>query len=460
VKKRSLHSFIGATVAAGAIAALLQDWHALFALSGGQLFGVAILVLLGLFSETLALNLEVGKHSGSTSIIFIPVLVSLLLFGSAAALLVMVTAGVTAELVIRKKPAIKAIFNAGQWSLACGLGGLAFDQLQGPTLLEAGGVSVDLLVPFAVYAAILVFVNNALVAGVIAISAGLPIVEVWRKVTGRSGTNVLYDLLISPISLAIAVLYLPLKVAGLLLAFLPLLFIRHSYFTNQRLQEANRDLVKALVKAIETRDPYTSGHSVRVAGLARDIAELLALPARKTDDIETAALLHDIGKIDAIYADLIQKPTDLSPSERAVIESHVTKGVELLRSLSSFPEHVLDAVRHHHEREDGRGYPDQLKAEQIPIGAKIIKICDAVDAMLSDRPYRRALSLMQVKDQLTHHAGVQFDSRIVRVVVGSTVLERHAAEIALHRAGPVQVRPLHALRSRRPMDDARFHRAT
>src|SRR5687768_4857809 len=200
LKKSTLHLFIGATVLAGATVALFQDWSALSVLSGGQVFDVGVLVLLGLFSEALSLSLEVGKSLGSTSVIFIPVLVSLLLFGPAAALLVMVVAGVTAELAIRKKPAIKAVFNAGQWSLACGLGGLVYTQLNGSTLLKTGGVSVELLLPFAAYAVVLVVVNNAAVAGVIAISGNLPIVEVWRKVTGRSGTNVLYDLLISPIS--------------------------------------------------------------------------------------------------------------------------------------------------------------------------------------------------------------------------------------------------------------------
>jgi putative nucleotidyltransferase with HDIG domain len=170
-----------------------------------------------------------------------------------------------------------------------------------------------------------------------------------------------------------------------------------------------------------------------VAGLARDIAESLNLPEDQVDDVETAALLHDIGKIDAIYVDIIQKPTDLSAAERAVIESHVIKGVELLRSVSSFPEHVLNAVRHHHEREDGRGYPDNLAGPQIPLGAKIIKICDAIDAMLSDRPYRKALELPAVKGQLVQYAGSQFDRRIVDLVVGSTILERHAAQVALHK---------------------------
>ena len=242
----------------------------------------------------------------------------------------------------------------------------------------------------------------------------------------------LYDLLISPVAFGIALLYIPLHAAGLLVAFLPLFFIRNSYFINLRLQQANKDLIKALVKAIETRDPYTSGHSLRVASLARDIAETLGLSQRQVAEVETAALLHDIGKIDAIYEDILRKPTDLSPSERSVIESHVIKGVELLRSLSSFPEEILSAVRHHHEREDGRGYPDRLRGAEIPIGSKIIKVCDAVDAMLSDRPYRKALTLQDVRNQLLRFSGTQFDGRVTEIVVSSSVLENHASEVAVH----------------------------
>lgn len=431
-KTSTLGLFIATVALLGAIAALLQDWSSLAALPTEHLFAVTVLVLLSLFSEALSWSLDVGENSSSTStIIFIPVLVGLLLFGPAAALLLMLTAGISAEVIIRKKPGIRVLFNAAQWALACGLGGIAFSWLGGTTLLHEGITSRQLLLPFAAYALILVTVNNAAVASVISINSNLPLWGVWRKVTGRSGTNVLYDLLVSPVAFAIAVLYLPLQTVGLLLAFLPLFFIRHSYLINLRLQQANRDLLRALVKAIETRDPYTSGHSLRVASLARDITEALGLPPRQIEDVETAALLHDIGKIDAIYEEIIRKPTDLSPTERLVIESHVEKGVELLRSLSSFPEEILSAVRHHHEREDGRGYPDRLRGTEIPIGAKIIKVCDAIDAMLSDRPYRKALPLSAVRGQLSQYAGSQFDMRVIDVVVSGQILERHADEVAL-----------------------------
>ena len=336
------------------------------------------------------------------------------------------------------------LFNAGQWAFACGMAGVAWDALNGTTLLTDGSASWEALLPFGFFAVILVVVNNAAVAGVVSISGDLPLSKVWKRLSGPSGANLLYDLLATPVAFGIAVLYLPLGVVGLLLAFFSLLFIRHSYFTNQRLQHANRDLLKALVKAIETRDPYTSGHSLRVASLARDIAVALGLSDRGVEEIETAALLHDIGKIDAIYVDIIQKPMELTAAERAVMESHVTKGVELLRSLSSFPEQVILAVLHHHEREDGRGYPDRLPGHEIPLGAKIIKVCDAVDAMLSDRPYRKALALADVRAQILLYAGVQFDTRIAATVCSASILERHAAEVALHHGAAAAVGPLRA----------------
>jgi energy-coupling factor transport system substrate-specific component len=162
----------------------------------------------------------------------------------------------------------------------------------------------------------------------------------------------------------------------------------------------------------------------------------LGVPERRAEDIVQAALLHDVGKIEAIYTEILSKPSALTHAERAVIESHVTKGVELLQSLSSFRREVIEAVRHHHEREDGKGYPDGLRGAEIPLGAKVISICDAVDAMLSDRPYRRALSLRAVREELETYAGVQFDSRLVAVVVNSAILEDHARDLTATTSPP------------------------
>jgi HD-GYP domain-containing protein (c-di-GMP phosphodiesterase class II) len=158
----------------------------------------------------------------------------------------------------------------------------------------------------------------------------------------------------------------------------------------------------------------------------------MGLGERTVARVEQSALLHDVGKIDAIYSEILKKPASLSTEERSIIESHVTKGVELLETLSSVPQAVILDVRHHHEREDGRGYPDGLFSQQIPIGAKIIKVSDAIDAMLSDRPYRKALDLDTVRRELSTYAGTQFDKSVVDAILDTDVLERHREAIMLH----------------------------
>ncbi len=154
---------------------------------------------------------------------------------------------------------------------------------------------------------------------------------------------------------------------------------------------------------------------------------------KKQKEVEIAAKLHDIGKIESAYTEILSKRSGLTPEEREIIESHVLKGVEVLEELSSFPKEVVAAVRGHHERVDGKGYPDGLRGAEIPIAARIIKVCDAIDAMLSDRPYRRALTLEQVREQLVIYSGLQFDLEVVKAAIEGEVLEAHQAEILLQK---------------------------
>ncbi|HKK92139.1 MAG TPA: HD-GYP domain-containing protein, partial [Longimicrobiales bacterium] len=298
------------------------------------------------------------------------------------------------------------------------------------------GVSYSWL-PLLAFGAIYLSVNHLLVARVISLASGASFFVVWQQVVGRGGANFLYDLLVSPVAVAIALMGVELGVIGLVLAGLPLLAIRNAYLGTFRLQQANRDLLNALVKAIETRDPYTSGHSLRVANLARLTAERLGVSIRVVNEIEQSALLHDVGKIDARYTEILKKPAQLTDAERAMIESHVTKGVELLETMSSVSNAVIENVRHHHERWDGRGYPEQLAGHDIPLGARVIGVCDAIDAMLSDRPYRKALDLPTVRDELARYSGIQFDPAVVKVLVDSEVLEEHAESAASVRLGRI-----------------------
>jgi len=431
MKTRVVHIYIAAMCLAAVAALSRVDWAAFATLSLASAVGLAVLVGMAVFSEGAAVRLSVGgQGSGSTSVTFIPLLASVQLFGPSAAVLLIAVSVLFAEFVVQRKAVERALFNVAQLIIAATVAGWAFTALGGTALdaLPEAGVHLgrDQLLPFLAFGLVFLAANHAAVSLAIALSQGLRFSEVLEQMLGRSGVASFQDLLISPIAIAVAFLYLQMGTPGILVVFFPLLFIRLAYRDQGRLREANAALLKALVKAIETRDPYTSGHSLRVAHLAKRIAEGMGLPRAVVGRIEQAALLHDIGKIEAPYTPILSKPTSLTNEERAIIQSHVTKGEELLRNLSSFPDDVLRTVRHHHEREDGGGYPDGLKGSEIPVGARIVAVCDAVDAMLSDRPYRRALSLEAVRRELNQNSGGQFAPEVVHVLVNTELLDEYA----------------------------------
>ncbi len=435
-----LNAYIGLMHVAAVLAAAAlyaTDGSSLAQMPNEAIMGWLALIGIGVLSEGLAIALSVGAAASTSSIVFLPLLAAMQLFGPTAAAVLVFTTQVFGELVVRQKPLTRVLFNVSQAITGTVVGGLVWKFLGGVPLQVVGSGApptiTEQLGPFIAFGFVFLAMNHAAVAMAITLSQGLPFRRVWGLVRSNSGGS-LNDLLIAPIALAIAYLYVQFGPGGILVVILPMLFIRYSYLTTSKLRESNADLLTALVKAIETRDPYTSGHSLRVSGLAQQIAEQLGLNRVTVEHIRQAGLLHDIGKIEAAYTDILRKPDSLTPEERAVIESHVTRGEQLLRDLSSVPEVVVKAVRHHHEREDGKGYPDQLTGDEIPIGAKIIVVCDAVDAMLSDRPYRKALPLSVVHEQLELHSGKQFDPRVVQALVGSDVLARFADLMREERA--------------------------
>lgn len=436
---RRLKAYMGVMhmAAAASLAVLyITDGSTLFQLPRDAMLGWFALIGIGVFSEALAIALSVGAAASTSSIVFLPLLAAMQLFGPTAAVILVCITQVFGELFVRRKPLTRVWFNVSQAIVGTVVGGVMWKAFGGVPLqglgLGAPPTITEQLGPFIAFGFVFLAVNHAAVAMAITLSQGLPFRRVWGLVRGNSGG--FNDLLIAPIALAIAYLYIQFGPGGIIVVILPMLFIRYSYLTTSKLRESNADLLTALVKAIETRDPYTSGHSLRVSQLAQRIAEQLGLSRMAVEHIRQAGLLHDIGKIEATYTDILRKPDALTKQERAVIESHVTRGEQLLRDLSSVPEAVVKAVRHHHEREDGKGYPDRLIGDEIPIGAKIIVVCDAVDAMLSDRPYRKSLPLSVVLEQLDLHAGKQFDHRVVKALVSSDILADYAEMMTRTRA--------------------------
>ena len=192
--------------------------------------------------------------------------------------------------------------------------------------------------------------------------------------------------------------------------------IKLSYLKDQQKysQRLFEQTATALVNAIDAKDTYSRGHSVRVAEYSRKIAEAMGKDEDECYKIYYTALLHDVGKI-GISDDIINKKGKLTDEEYEVIKSHPVLGYQILNGISEYP-YLSIGAHHHHERYDGKGYPDKLKGDDIPEIARIIAVADAYDAMTSTRSYRKAISQQHVREEIVKNAGTQFDPNIAKIM--------------------------------------------
>ncbi len=171
--------------------------------------------------------------------------------------------------------------------------------------------------------------------------------------------------------------------------------------------------ITLLARAIEARDTSTGEHVNRVADYARELAWAMDLPESQVDDIQLAAIIHDIGKV-TVPNSVLNKPGKLTSEEWAIMKTHPRVGADII-STTKLSNMVIDGVLYHHERFDGSGYPEGLIGEQIPLAGRILAVVDAYDAMTSDRPYHKGLAMDQALEILQQGAGIQFDPKIVAV---------------------------------------------
>lgn len=186
---------------------------------------------------------------------------------------------------------------------------------------------------------------------------------------------------------------------------------------NHLLKEGYLNLLKLMIRILETKDPYIKGHGTRVAGCAVKIAQAIKLPEGTVEVINYAGIIHDIGK-SGVSDVILSKPSELNENEWTDIKMHSTIGSILISQLKLFrPEEPL--VKHHHEYYDGSGYPDGLRGEEIPIGARILTVADAYDAMTSSRPYRKAMDIKKASKIISDNSGKQFDPKIAEVFLNT-----------------------------------------
>jgi len=255
-------------------------------------------------------------------------------------------------------------------------------------------------------------VNTTAISLVIALRSHKRAIQVWKQ---NYMWTFFHIFAFIPIGAIIALVYTAYGMWTLLLFLVPIFLARYTFKLYVEMKEAHINTVAALTSAIDANDPYTHGHSYRVSRYALRVGRELGLSARDLEILEYGALLHDIGKI-AIEHEILLKKERLSEQEFLTLKQHPTIGADIVENLKFLREAAV-LVRYHHEQPNGGGYPEGLKGDQIPIGARIILCCDAFDAMTSDRPYRKGLPVDSVVTQFERFKGEQFDREITNLVL-------------------------------------------
>jgi putative nucleotidyltransferase with HDIG domain len=357
-----------------------------------------------------ALAYRTGRES-SGSLSFIPLLASAAIAPHWVCVIAVGCSALLAQVLATKTP-VKAMFNTGQSVLSSSLGILAYLALGGRPLHDIGeSGSLSLIGLFLVFS----LTNSVCVAGAIGISSGRHSWAIWKENTLSA---LPYDFLSLPVILFFVWIYTQYGVVGAFVLAVPLLGLRQLYKVNWQLEQTNRELLELMVAAIEARDPYTSGHSRRVAEKARIIARAVGLREREVERLVAAALLHDVGKIHEVFGPILSKPGRLTAEEQVIMRTHPIKSAELAGTVTQLKD-VVPLIRHHHENWDGTGYPDGLRGEAIPLGSRIIMFADTIDAMTTDRPYRAALDATAVRKELLRFRGTQFDPGICDALLRS-----------------------------------------
>jgi len=248
---------------------------------------------------------------------------------------------------------------------------------------------------------------------VVGLTAGPNPWRVWQR---NFQTGLLHHL--SFVTLGVLVAISATQIGGWAVALfaIPLFVAQRSFRRYTEIRADLKDFVRALSEVLEEIDPYTRHHSVRVSQYAVRLARGMRLAEHEVEDIEYAALVHDLGKIGPEHQHILRKPGSLSHEEQRTLRAHPAAGAEIVAKVRAL-RRASEIVRSHHERPDGQGYPYGLSAADVPIGARILNVCDAFDAMTSDRPYRRALQPDEALRELQRGAGTQFDAEVVGCLV-------------------------------------------
>jgi diguanylate cyclase (GGDEF)-like protein/putative nucleotidyltransferase with HDIG domain len=403
--------------------------------SSSEWVSLMVICVLIAFSEGFSVNLYFNQTSVSTSAILI--LAGYLLFGPIGILGVSLIVAITLFIKYRS-PVSRFFFNFSNHILA-GILCLALPLLAGKAYLEWDPVGQILLI--LISAAAMYFITTWSIAVGMSFDLRQPARQIWKE---QYSWLAPYYVGFGLIAYTLIFGYIHAGIVGILLMTIPMVLLRFSqkqYISRTRetvielreknlilkksseeIGELNEGLLEILSEIIALRDPYVLGHSKQVSCFAIKIAKNLKLDDRQIELIRKGALLHDIGKL-GISEEILRKPARLTAAEYEVMKRHTTIGAGLVEKSPALRP-LIPIIRHHHEFFNGKGYPDKLKGNQIPIEARIVTLADAIEAMSSERPYRKAFDLPAVINEIRRCAGTQFDPLIVEAAI--TTIESEA----------------------------------
>ena len=374
---------------------------------------IIFFLFISIFAEFIPVDLPVG---GVISIGFPIDFLLILVYGPALAMLITAFSALIGETIERERSWYKVIFNAAQYSLTVGIAGIVYQQAGG----VVGAQNIfRFIFPATICALTYCIINITLFILVVSFAKNVRIKTIWRTSIKDTVPSYIAE---APMGFLMAIVYTQVGIVGILLFFLPLLLARRSFELYTKMRKVYLETIRALAAAIDAKDPYTKGHSERVAEMSLALAQELNLSDKDIENIEYTALLHDIGKI-GIADNILGKNSSLTNKEFDKIKEHTVMGAKIIEPVD-FLKNSYKAIYHHHEKYNGKGYPDGIKSEDIPILARIIAVADAYDAMGSDRPYRKKLNKDKILKELKDQSGKQFDPEIVKVLISVLEIER------------------------------------
>ncbi len=418
-----------------------------------DLVGLVAFALIAAGAELMSVELFLSSRQSRVSVSGIVALAGIVSFGPMAGALIHLATGIadTVHGLFDQDQHIenragwfqKFVFNTGMWVIGSTGAGVLYVQLGGSVGTVHWATS---LIPLILSAAADIGINLLILIGVISLQSGRRPLQIWQQDFQWTVPVTLAGSVVGGGILALA--YDTFGIGGLLLTFLPVgatgyafrlyadnirQYVTELETANQDLDKVNRDLLKTLGSIIDADDKYTYGHSNQVTAYAQAIGQRMGLPQDQLEILTRGGLVHDLGKV-GVPDTIVSKPDRLTDEEFALMKRHTVIGAEIVSQMQGLQE-LTPLVRHHHERWDGRGYPDGLKGEEIPLLARVLCVADSVEAMLSDRPYRAALSLEEVVAEVNRCAGVQFDPEIAAYFVA--LAKEEGEQIFTNNAGSV-----------------------